>query len=369
MKSHRSRGLEATGPTSWVAAAICALLLAANGPAAAATPPAGLAEALRQVTEKDGAAGVTAIVMKDGRQLYRLDVGSIAPGARLRIESASKWMTAALTMTVVDEGKLSLDDPIGRRLPEFKGAAGQITLRQLLSFTAGQGDLMGLADVRQPTDITLAQSAALIAERPLADPPGTVFRYGGPSLQVVGALVEQATGKPWAELFDERIARPLGMTQTTWGPAIRRPAPGPIRNPNLQGGVTTTADDYAAFLTMLAQGGVYEGHRVLSARSVATMETAQTIGKPLGYVPPGAAGKSLQYALGNWCETVTPDGHCGLASSPGMLGTYPWIDRTTGLYGLFFTNRRLPLVASDLRAARQIILRADAAGVSGPPRP
>jgi CubicO group peptidase (beta-lactamase class C family) len=278
-------------------------------------------------------------------------------------------MTAALTMTVVDEGRLSLDEPIGRRLPQFKGEAGQITLRQLLSFTAGQGSLMGLADVMQPTDISLAQSATLIAARRLEDPPGTIFKYGGPSLQIVGALVEQATGRSWANLFDERIARPLGLQHTSWSSAIRPPEPGPVRNPNLQGGVITTADDYATFLTMLAQGGVFQGRRVLSASAIDTMETAQTIGKPMGYAPPGAAGKTLQYALGNWCESLGPDGRCAMASSPGMLGTYPWIDRSSGLYGLFFLNRRLPLVANELREARQIVLRAASAPSANGDRP
>jgi len=345
---------------------LAALLLVAAQPAAGAVkPPAGLEAKLNEVVRKDGAAGVTAIVMKGGQQLYRLDVGSIAPEARLRIESASKWMTAALALTVVDEGKLSLDEPIGKRLAQFKGEAGKITLRQLLSFTAGQGSLKGLADVLQPTDITLAQSADLIAARPLEDPPGAVFKYGGPSLQVVGALVEQATGRSWTDLFDERIAHPLGLTHTSWSSAFRPPQPGPVRNPNLQGGVITTADDYARFLTMLAQGGVFRGHRVLSASAIDAMETAQTIGKPMGYIPPGAAGKTLQYALGNWCEVVGADGRCIMASSPGMLGAYPWIDRSSGLYGVFFLNRRLPLVANELREARQIILKAETAAPGG----
>ncbi|MBS0332274.1 MAG: beta-lactamase family protein, partial [Proteobacteria bacterium] len=210
-----------------LALGLCAILLAAARPAAAAQPPPpGLETKLREIVQKDGAAGVTAIVMKDGKRLYRLDVGDIGPDTVLHIESATKWMTAALTLTVVDEGKLSLDEPIGRRLPQFKGDAGEITLRQLLSFTAGQGSLKGLADVLQPTDITLARSADLIAARPLEDPPGTVFKYGGPSLQVVGALVEQATGRTWAALFNERIARPLGLTHTTWSSALKPPQPG-----------------------------------------------------------------------------------------------------------------------------------------------
>lgn len=341
-----------------LALGLCSLLIAATPAAAAQAPPPELEAKLKTIVEKDGAAGVTAIVMKHGQTLYRLDVGDIRPDAALRIESATKWMTAALTMTVVEEGTLSLDEPIGRRLPQFTGEAGKITLRQLLSFTAGQGGLKNLVDVLQPTDITLARSAELIAARPLEDPPGTTFKYGGPSLQVVGALVEQATGRSWADLFDERIGRPLGLTHTRWSSAIKPPQPGPVRNPNLQGGVITTAEDYAAFLTMIAEGGAFQGRRILSPASIDAMETAQTAGKAMSYVPPGAAGKSLQYALGNWCETVGADGRCGMASSPGMLGTYPWIDRKTGLYGLFFLNRRLPLVADDLRDARLIILSA-----------
>jgi CubicO group peptidase (beta-lactamase class C family) len=344
-----------------VAAGLAGLLAASSSLAATpVSPPAGLAAKLDEVIHKDGAAGVTAIVMKDGKVLYRLDEGAIAPDATLRIESATKWMTAALVMTVVDEGKLSLDEPIGQRLPAFKGEAGKITLRQLLSFTAGQGDLLALSDVLQPTNITLAESAAEIAARPLVDPPGTVFKYGGPSLQVAGALVEQATGKSWIALFNDRIGRPLGLKHTTWGSPIRKADPGAVRNPNLQGGVTTTADEYARFLTMLAQGGVYKGHRILSATAIDALETAQTTGRAMAYEPPGAAGRNIQYALGNWCETVQPDGRCGMASSPGALGTYPWIDRTSGLYGLFFLNRRLPLVAPELKEARAIILKADA---------
>jgi CubicO group peptidase (beta-lactamase class C family) len=336
---------------------VCGLALGLASTAVAAQAPEALKAKLNEVVQRDGAPGVTAIVVKDGKPLYRLDVGDIGPDTVLRAESATKWMTAALTMTVVEEGKLSLDEPIGRRLPAFNGEAGRITLRQLLSFTAGQGSLKNLVDVLQPTNISLARSADLIAARPLEDPPGAVFNYGGPSLQVVGALVEQATGQRWADLFDARIGRPLGLKHTTWSSAIKPPKPGPILNPNLQAGVMTTADDYARFLAMLAEGGTYQGHRILSAAAIDAMETAQTLGKPMGYTPPGAAGKNLQYALGNWCEKVGADGRCAMASSPGMLGVYPWIDRTHGLAGLFFLNRRLPLVADDLREARLIILR------------
>lgn len=332
------------------------LALAAR-PAAAAVPPAGLDARLDAILAR-GAPGVSVLVYRNGALLYRMDRGHIAPGDRLPVASASKWMAAALVMTVVDEGRLSLDEPIGRRLPEFQGPSGEITLRQLLSYTAGQGGLLGMSDILQDSGLTLADSAARIAARPQADPPGAVFRYGGPSLQVAGALVEQATGRRWADLFDERIARPLGLTSTTWGHPLRPNLdPARVSNPNLQGGVYTTAEDYGRFLGMIAGGGAAGGRRILSEAAVAEMERVQTAGRPMAYKPPGISDLEA-YDLGNWCEVAAPDGACLMASSPGAFGVYPWIDRRTGLYGLFFLKHQLPLVVTPIREARALILSA-----------
>lgn len=347
----------------WIAAATTAVTLTAPA-VSAETPPPGLAAILQQVVSRDGAPGVTALVLKNGRLLYRLDEGAITRDAQLPVASASKWMTASLVMTVVDEGKLTLDEPIGKRLPQFTGKAGQITLRQLLSFTAGQGGLAPeMFDLRQDPLMTLAEAAAQVAARPLVDEPGATFRYGGPSMQVAGALVEQATGKSWATLFQERIAGPLGLTHTYWGnPLHVELKPDEVRNPNLQAGVYTTAEDYAKFLTMLAADGVYRSRRILSAKAVDAMETWQTRGRTMAYLPPGAEsfGTSAKYALGNWCEAVDDGGdRCWMVSSPGAFGTYPWIDRRTGLYGVFFLKYHLPKVANDLRAARDMIVAAD----------
>jgi len=345
-----------------LAAVICFVVAAifpliAN--AATVSPPPALTAQLAKITGEDGASGVTVMVFLRGQMLYRVDQGAIARDAELPVASASKWMAAALVMSLVDEGKLSLDEPIGKRLPEFTGGSASITLRQILSFTSGQGSLRGLVDVRQDPRMSLAESARQIAAIPLQDKPGTIFKYGSPALQVAGALAEQATGKAWSELFDERLARPLGMTHTRWADPFEPNLPlSEVHNPNLQGGMVTTADDYAKFLGMLAAGGIYQGQRILSAKAVAAMETAQTLGLPKGFAPPGVAGTKLEYALGSWCESVEPDGECRLVSSPGALGTYPWIDRRTGLYGIFFMRRRLPLVEKDIQKARWIIMQS-----------
>lgn len=305
-----------------------------------------------------GNAGVTAIIMREGRLLFRMDIGNIDADAQYPVASASKWMTAALVMTVVDEGKLSLDEPISGHLPEFSGEAAGTTLRQLLAQTAGEGSLKGLVDIKQDPRITLAESAREVARRPLEDPPGKVFKYGGPGFQVAGALVEAVTGRRWADLFKERISGPLGMSRTYWEHLPNRGVPPEqTLNPLLQGGVVTTANDYMRFLAMLAQGGEYDGRRILSAQAVDTMESVQTLGKTKGYLPVGARrGANLQYALGNWCEAWSADGRCTLVSSSGAFGTYPWIDRTSGIYGIFFTRTRMPLVIDDFIKARAAIL-------------
>lgn len=297
----------------------------------------------------------TVILTRGGELVYRVDTGGMAADTELPVASASKWMAAALAMTVVDDGRLSLDGSIARLLPDFTGTAEAITLRQLLTHTAGTGTLKGLVDVLQSPRITFARSAALIARRPLEDPPGTVFKYGGPGFHLTGALVEAATGGRWSTLFDERIARPLGMTHTRWThPPTNVPASETL-NPLLQGGVITTADDYMRFLIMLSQGGTRDGCRILSTASVDAMESVQTLGLPMAWVPPGHVATD-QYGFGNWIERWTQDGRGLLVGSPGIWGTYPWIERETGLCGIIFLKDRLSRIRAQLVALRDAMI-------------
>jgi CubicO group peptidase (beta-lactamase class C family) len=197
-----------------------------------------------------------------------------------------------------------------------------------------------------------------VANRPLEDAPGTVFKYGGPGFQVAGAVVEAVTHERWATLFDERIAKPLVLAHTYWKHLPDRGIPADATlNPLLQGGLVTSADDYARFLTMLVQHGRFGTRRVLSEQAVKDMETAQTRGKPKAYLPPNAKS-ALEYALGNWCERFAPDGQCTLVSSPGAFGTLPWIDRDSGLYGIFFVQTRVPHALAHLEKARAAIIAA-----------
>lgn len=349
----------------------CHALIAVSKPNAwdlstpASMPPPGLAAQVDRIVSADGASGVTLLVFRKDRLLYRIDAGRISGDTVLPVASASKWMVAALVMRLVDAGKLSLDAPIGERLPEYTGAAARITLRQILSFTSGQGSIENASDLWQDPHISLRESARLLAAIPLTDPPGSAFRYGSAAMQIAGALVEQATGESWARAFDDWLGRPLGLTHTVWiHPLWPRLAPQDLHNPVLQAGVLTTAADYGRFLAMLANDGVFAGQRILAHTSVETMERVQTADARMAFIPGGRT--DLRYALGNWCEAADVAGRCTIVSSPGILGTYPWIDRRSGLYGVFFMHRRLPLVEQDVQAARRTI-ESSAARDGAPP--
>lgn len=300
--------------------------------------------------------GATLLVGRDGRLLVAASVGDIGPERQLSVASASKWMTAALVMTVVDEGKLSLDTTFAEVFPEAEGSpAGGATLRQLLSFTAGQGGLLGSPDLRPDPSTPLQQSALEIAARPLRDPPGTTFRYGGPSLQLAGAMAERASGQRWADLFDARLARPLGFQHSRWSANPRGgddQPPASVINPNLQAGLVTTASDYLLFLEMIAGEGRFRGRQILSPAAIDMMATVQSEHARAPIAPADSGVGQLAYGLGSWCERTDGARRCLVVSSPGAWGAYPWVDRDTGLYGLVFVDSRLPRVRSailDLR--------------------
>lgn len=288
--------------------------------------------------------------------MYRKAFGNYRIDQVVPIASASKWLAGALVMALVDEGRLALDDPVSKYLPEFTGDKAGITVRQLFAHTSALPPEIGCRNNRQTT---LDACAKQIAKLKLNAEPGTQFFYGGVSMQVGGRVVEVAGGKAWNDLFVEKIAQPLGMTNTDFY------AYGPTQNPRPAGDARSSLDDYAKFLQMILNGGELNGQRVLSAKAVEEMHRDQTAGSTnrysifwnKGHLDPTLP--SAKYGIGMWGEkTDAQSGKILVASSPGALGSYPWVDFENKVAGVIFTrgtfSRTLPVYLRLREALRQL---------------
>jgi CubicO group peptidase (beta-lactamase class C family) len=247
------------------------------------------------------------ILQRDGRTIYQRGFRGATERTPFSIASGSKWLIAAAIMTLVDDGLLSLDDTVGQYLSSFTGDKAGITLRQLISHTSGLPARLKNKNTR-PAD--LAKSVDQLGRRTrLAAAPGTRFCYGNLSFQVAARVAEVATGKPWYRVFDERIAGPLGLRNTTF------PEHGLGHGINA---ARASVADYAAFLDMFRKGGVSaSGVRVLSSEAVSEMTKSNTTGLEMSCVNMirhGQMGRT-EYGLGVWRERVDPVTHVPAAVS------------------------------------------------------
>jgi CubicO group peptidase (beta-lactamase class C family) len=266
------------------------------------------------------------LVIKDGQVVCNHRFGSSHSGTHVPIASASKWLTAITVLTLVDEGKLSLDEPISAKLPEFQGARGQVTLRQLLSHTSGIPNTQWcLGDPRG----SLKECTLDISFSPLMGAPGSEFRYGSASYQVAGRLAEIAAGESWNELFKHRISGPLGIPYTGWFGG----------NPLLAGAGWSTGEEYARVLQMVANGGTYKGKRILSDSAIARMAHNSAAGAAVISTP---RNDVHGYGLGVWRDAVDAGGAATQISSPGSSGFYPWLDMKRNIVGIVWLPSRGP---------------------------
>lgn len=335
----------------------------------------GAMEAL--IAQKRGA-GVVTLVVKDGR-LVHLDSAGMANAETGRvmttdaifwIASMTKNITATAVMILVEEGKLSLDEPASKWVPELakvKLANGQpparpITLRDLLSHTSGIPD-----PARKPTDgnMTLEQYTKDIVSSPFEFQPGEKFEYSF-GTTVAGRCVEVASGKPFNTFIRERILEPLKMRDTTFAPdaaqrtrvartyktsgdtlvpahnAFLTSEPDIRREAEPSGGLFSTAMDMARFYEMVRNGGELDGKRILSAKSVAEMTKSHTAG-----------GKTIQYGLAWFTnggeKKVTPAFGTQSFGHGGAFGTHGWVDPEKKMTVVFMVANVLVPKGGELR--------------------
>ena len=312
MKIHRSLQL----------AVLCIATLGL-APLHAAAPAKSIAAQLQPFVDKGEMAGAVALVASKDKVLTIETVGfadvtakrAMKADALFWIASQTKPITGVAVMMLVDEGKLSLDDPIEKFLPEFKTQmlvidkeaprkpAHPITVREVMNHTSGM-PFKSAAESPTLDGLTLRDAVLSYAKTPLNSEPGTKYVYSNAGINTGARLIEVITGQSYESFMDKRLFGPLGMKDTTFWPSKEQIArlamphkPNaaktaletttisqliyPLddrkkRYPMPAGGLFSTAADCAKLLQMVLNGGELNGKRYLSAAAVKQMTSRQT---------------------------------------------------------------------------------------------
>ncbi len=349
--------------------------------------------AMQALVDTHQVGGVVTLVARDGKMVDLQTFGFLDADQRtplrtdslFRIMSMSKPVTSVAAMMLFEEGKLSLTDPISKFIPafremkvmsrsaqgaEFTPARRQVTVRDLLTHRSGLtygfldngpvGNAYrtgGVADGLGLVEGTLEENVGRLASAPLVSEPGTDWHYSL-STDVLGRVVEVASGMPLDRFFSERIFGPLKMNDTGFDVAdakwarlatVYTPdgagAVRPMRSTESFGnthfapdnfktgkayfsggaGLVSNVNDYTRFAQMLANGGILDGVRLLGPKTVELMTISHTLDLNLASTP--ILGAGAQWGLG---FKITSD--VGATQQPGSVGMYGW----SGILGTYF---------------------------------
>ncbi len=308
--------------------------------------------------------GASLRVNKVGNVVYRQAFGQYTLGTRVRIASASKWLSALTLARLVEKGQMRWTDTVGQYFPTVEPAKRSITLEQLFSHTSG---LPGGDDSCMSNPLfTLATCAnRILQQSTMIGEPGKVFSYGGNSMQVAGRMAELATGRAWDDLFIDEMVVPLGLNATDF--ATSSTAPGYVRNtnPRIAGGVRSTLEDYGKVVDMVLANGCLDNtlllpcqasRRFLSQATIEAMARDRTAGTIDVSRPPTSTGYG--YGLGQWIDPRSPL----IVSSPGAFGFTPWVDRVNGIAGVFLVDDLNTRVVDDIEDIRMMVNAITAGG-------
>jgi CubicO group peptidase (beta-lactamase class C family) len=368
-----------------------------------------LAPTMQQYVDAGRAAGVVTIVLRQGKVVHleavgKRDIESNAPMQKdtiFRIASMSKAITSMATMILLEEGKLLLSDPVSKFIPSFAKttvmvpppagavpgtpvsavpAKRQITIRDLLTHTAGIGYGAGpaealykaanvhmwyFADKAEPIAVTIDRLAAL----PFDAQPGEKFVYGF-NTDILGVVVEKASGMSLDQFLKTRIFDPLKMVDTSFylppekrnrlatvyslvdGKLVRAPEPGMGQGAYVDGprqsfsggaGLLSTASDYARFLQMVVNGGELDGVRIVGPKTIELMSSSHT-----GTIfNEGKTGFGLGFEVVEHVGRAGEHGSVGLLSWGGAYHTDFWADPKEQVVAVLMTQL-LPASGSDM---------------------
>jgi len=345
---------------------------------------------LREAVERKDVPGVVALVTDRKGVIYQgafgvADVASgraLAQDALFRIASMTKPVTSTAAMQLIEQGKLALEDPVEKYLPEmaklpvfdsFDAKTGNyhlhisskpITVRHVLTHTSGLGYPFTSATLRD----FKPRAGETYPDGPLLFEPGEKWWYGT-STDIVGRLVEKISGQKLEDYYRQQIFTPLGMNDTSYnvpeakgarlvaqqqrdgermdGAIVKQPMQLglTIAQPIGGGGLASTASDYGRFMRMLLNGGELDGKRVLKAETVALMGQNH-----IGSVTVPALASALprsrdftfvadgrdKFGLGFLITTDHVPGKrsAGSLSWGGINNTYFWVDQSRGIAGV-----------------------------------
>jgi CubicO group peptidase (beta-lactamase class C family) len=290
------------------------------------------------------------------------------------IASMTKPMASVCVLQLQEEGKLSIEDPVEKHLPEFKGQwmvekrekgklilkrpARAITIRDLITHTAG------LANTGTPrAESTLGELVMSYSKTPLNFEPGSKWSYSNAGINTLGRIVEVVSGVPFVKFLQERVLDPCGMKDTTFWPTpaqAKRVAKSyrPDKNGELQqvevrflaggisnrkrtpypaGGLYSTADDVTRFYQMMLNGGTFNGKRVLKKETAALMTRTQTGDIKTGFVEGMSWGLGFQVVKKPVGVTETLS--AGTYGHGGAYATQSWADPKRGIIVVMMIQR------------------------------
>ncbi len=348
-------------------------------------------------------AGAVTLVARNG-QIAALDtVGQadianakpMKPDTMFWIASMTKPITATAIMILRDEGKLSIDDPVEKHLPEFKNQwlignksevltlkrpVRGVTLKDLLTHTSGVADAPSTG-----RDLSLGELVLLYSQQPLKSEPGSKWEYNNPGINTLGRVVEVVSGETFDNFLQKRILKPLGMKDTTFYPSggqikrvaksyepgtndlneigisfIKGPLDSRTRPAFPSGGLFSTAQDMFRFYQMVLNGGTCDGKRIVSADSVAMMTKTQTGDLKTGFT------EGMTFGLG-WAVVREPKGVTAMLSKGtcghgGAYGTQGWVDPEKNMIFVLMIQRA-KLQNADASPIRQAFQQAAVAAL------
>jgi CubicO group peptidase (beta-lactamase class C family) len=358
----------------------------------------GVDSAVQEMIDKDEVSGAVTVVVSRDKVLHLATHGladratrrPMAPDTLFWIASMTKPVTGVAILMLQDEGKLNVADPVAKYLPEFdklkspSGKPAAITITQILTHTSGLGEATGPAAQRART---LADLVPLWLAAPMQYEPGEKWKYTQSGINAASRIVEVVSGMTFDAFVQQRIFDPLGMKDTTFYPSdaqrarlvtayARNKGSGVLeavppradfgprdRPPQGNGGLYSTALDYARFCQMLLNGGTFEGRRYLSEAAMTLLTTSQTGDLPTGFLQDdtyGNRGGNYGWGIGTCILRAPHDGVAGMFSAGtyghgGAWGTQAWIDPVKGVaYVLMVQRSNFPNSdASPVRRAFQ----------------